>query len=554
MERTLTSSLKTRLALPPFGRDEDGALTIFSVFLIIAFLMAGGLSLDIMRAETTRMRLQETADRATLAAASSTQLRDSKTVVKDYFARAGLSNTISDESIVVTPLTAGESVQVTATSNIPASFMRLIGVEGWEAQAVAAASEAINKVEISLVLDVSGSMGDNNRLVNAKKSAKSFVDTIFENSATEGVAVSLVPYSSQVALPDSLAAQFDIDIRHQHSTCVDFSSTDYDDLEIPADVSLVQTGHFDPWTEYRYSSSVRSTVCPTGTQNEILPYSGSQETIKNRINTLVADGATSIDIGMKWGLGLLDPDADTVVDGLIALEEVDAVFDDRPYEYDDNSAMKVIVLMTDGQNTTEYQLRSEYTTQSSDFWIDASTDRMSLETRPPSNTWFQCSLNNYNGYYTTWYRGRRYCKTSSSTHYVDLYYAYHNSYWYSEPYGNNPSELSFDELWEETNVDYAAYMRYLATGDADDYYNYNNEPYRSIDGNTKDSNLLSLCEKAKAEGVLVFTIGFEAPSSSADLLEDCATSPAYAFDVEGLDIEFAFEAIASSINTLRLTK
>ena len=41
---------------------------------------------------------------------------------------------------------------------------------------------------------------------------------------------------------------------------------------------------------------------------------------------------------------------------------------------------------------------------------------------------------------------------------------------------------------------------------------------------------------------------------SLELLEECASTEAHYFHVEGLEIESAFEMIASSISMLRLTK
>ena len=64
------------------------------------------------------------------------------------------------------------------------------------------------------------------------------------------------------------------------------------------------------------------------------------------------------------------------------------------------------------------------------------------------------------------------------------------------------------------------------------------------------------CEAAKAENILVFTIGFQISSGSLPdtILEECATSAAYYYHVEGLDLTATFQSIASQVNALRLTK
>lgn len=62
------------------------------------------------------------------------------------------------------------------------------------------------------------------------------------------------------------------------------------------------------------------------------------------------------------------------------------------------------------------------------------------------------------------------------------------------------------------------------------------------------------CERAKAQNVDIFTIGFQISQGSlADtILRACATSPSYYYHVEGLDLSKTFGAIASQISNLRL--
>ena len=74
-----------------FRREERGSILIFSLFLLIMMLMIAGMSVDLMRSETQRARLQRTLDRAVLAGASLEQTLDSEAVVRDYFEKAGFA-------------------------------------------------------------------------------------------------------------------------------------------------------------------------------------------------------------------------------------------------------------------------------------------------------------------------------------------------------------------------------------------------------------------------------------------------------------------------------
>lgn len=78
----------------------------------------------------------------------------------------------------------------------------------------------------------------------------------------------------------------------------------------------------------------------------------------------------------------------------------------------------------------------------------------------------------------------------------------------------------------------------------------------SSSSNTGVGRFKLACETAKDQDILIFTIGFQiSPGSLADtILEECATSSAQYFYVEGLDLTETFNAIASQVNDLRISE
>ena len=63
----------------------------------------------------------------------------------------------------------------------------------------------------------------------------------------------------------------------------------------------------------------------------------------------------------------------------------------------------------------------------------------------------------------------------------------------------------------------------------------------------------AICDAAKANGVMVFTIGYQITNSGhEDVLKSCATSESYHYDVESLDISNAFAQIAAALDDLRI--
>jgi len=83
---------------------------------------------------------------------------------------------------------------------------------------------------------------------------------------------------------------------------------------------------------------------------------------------------------------------------------------------------------------------------------------------------------------------------------------------------------------------------------------WSNWRYTKYTSGQADTMLSNICDAAKAKGIIVWSIGFEVTNHSANVMEDCASSPSHFFRVEGVEITEAFEAIAKQINQLRLTQ
>jgi glycosyltransferase A (GT-A) superfamily protein (DUF2064 family) len=86
------------------------------------------------------------------------------------------------------------------------------------------------------------------------------------------------------------------------------------------------------------------------------------------------------------------------------------------------------------------------------------------------------------------------------------------------------------------------------------YNDWYYDVWDSVGHSEKNNRTQAICDAAKAEGVVVFTIGFEAPSSGQAVLKNCASSVSHYYDVNGIEISQAFAEIASSIRQLRLTQ
>ncbi|WP_161635659.1 TadE/TadG family type IV pilus assembly protein [Actibacterium mucosum] len=554
-----------------FRKDEDGSMVLFSLFILMLMLMAGGMAVDVMRAEYMRVTIQQTLDRAVLAAADLDQTEDAKGVVVDYFDKAGLAAYLDPNDVYVNHSSAAgqlsyRRVSATASTDVDAIFMQMLGIDTLAAAGSSTAEEGITDLEISLVVDVSGSMGDpsstgNSKIYELREAAKDFSyymqcnpNTTRNSGATcsvgEGkVSITLVPYSEQVVVGEDLLDGFDVSAEHDDSHCVTFAASDFDTVSIPLDVELSRTGHFDPWGNGTYASNNRRT-CRTNSWREIRLFVEDWTELGGYINSLSAGGNTSIDLGMKWGAALLDPSVQPIVQEFTNTaygagnKKIHASFANRPYAYTQDYSMKVIVLMTDGRNTSQHYLKDEYRDGLSEVWRNTYyNDRYSIYNADRDEyyytydgTWNPEPFGDMDGEevtttntycYWSWWYGRR-CYTETVTEVVN------------QP--GSAVQMKYQEVWEEFTTDWFGDWSWLPN------------PEQSWGNSTKNTRLNNICSAAKNAGIIIYTIGFEVSGSDGTVMSNCATTPAHYFSANGSNLAQTFGVIASSINQLRLTQ
>jgi len=502
-----------------FARDEGGTITIFALMIFVLMLAVGGIAIDVMRYETQRTQLQYTLDRAVLAAAALSQTEAPEEVVLDYFATSGLENYRLDVNVESGLNFRRVSAEV--EMDIQPFFMNMFGVRALTSPASGAAEERIMDIEISMVLDISGSMGWNNKIVNMRAAANDFVDAMMLlNEEEEQVSISIIPYNGRVNAGSLIESVFTLSDEQTESSCTRFAPGDYNTTAIDPNVEIERLANFDR-RYYNRDRNFRAPHCQVDDYGAILPWSSNAADLQGRINSLNANGWTAIDLGMRWAVGLLDPAAQPALSELILAGEVEADFDGRPYAYDEPEVLKVIVLMTDGENTNQYDIIQSRKRGPSEVYRDPSTGNTS--------TWVE----RYGQYY--WQRtGRRY---------------------FAPDGGDNAVPISWPELWGDFTARRIANRYYYGIGDNS---LRNSVRYNSIERYAgryqADRNLRNICDAANDAGIIIFTVAFEAPQGGRDVMQYCATTPANYYDASGIEISEAFASIAQSINQLRLVQ
>ncbi|MWP39915.1 hypothetical protein GQY15_20355 [Rhodobacter sphaeroides] len=555
-------------ALRRFGRSEDGSILIFGIFMLILMLMIGGLAVDVMRFEFQRARLQGTLDRAVLAAASLTQSRSPAEVVRDYVAKAGLEDYL-DEPVVNANTLNVRSVTATAAYSMPTVFMKLLDIDRLEAPAVSTAEERVSNVEISLVLDMSNSMvtdGTNprDRLDNLKVAARDFIDIVMAgaNSGLDGapvISVSIVPYTGQVnAGADLLATYPNVSHRQPYSSCVEFAASDFTTTALANGAPLTGSGNSELFSSSSSTQTPTYYWCPEETaagNPTVTPFSHDPEALKAAIDRLSGEGSTAIDTGMKWGVTLLDPSTQPSVAALIEDGKVNGAFAGRPLAYQSGNVMKVVVLMTDGQHVNqEPRLSNAVKTGDSDIWATGSaTDtNRSWSVRLSNGTyyWKRDGTGGHSGPDTTIVT--RSCtveqvctrtRNGSCTRWQDQQVCT------DTPSTVTAHRLSYPDLWHQARVGWVAGL-YSSAGVSGRYSSW----VSTLDPTVKNERTRQICDAARAQGITVYSVAFEAEAGGQALLQYCASTTGHYYATVGPQIRTVFHSIASHITQLRLTQ
>lgn len=336
--------------LTRWSNDRRGNVAIIMALCSGVLVTAVGGALDYSRSATVSSELQSALDSGTLAAASLTQDRSPESVVRAYVEAA-----LDDHPQLLASLQLdvqadislnSRVVNATASVSMPTTMLGLVGINSLTLEHASEAIEQVRDVEISLVLDVSGSMGGSK--INALQDAAiEFVEIVLAADAAERTSISVIPYNGGVRTPSEVNDDL-IDGNNnlrRRSGCVDMG-TDY-----PVDMQLpYRSMEFTEYNGDEQSGNSYSSFCPrSNMESEFL--SQNEGRLRGLINSLRASGNTGLDVATMWGARALDPAWRGSLGGS---------FSDRPASYDDRDTIKILVVMTDGQATAQTRTE-EYT-------------------------------------------------------------------------------------------------------------------------------------------------------------------------------------------------
>ena len=190
MKRLITSFLK----------NDAGNFAVTLAVAIIPVILVAGVAVDYSRISQARGKMQNAADSAALAGAieTTTNRADRKKAARKAF-QSNFDDFSPDKLQVAVD---DESVTVTVIKDLKMSFMGLAGYSSVPVEVTSQASISGDKVEVALVLDVSGSMrammsSGRTRLEELKLAAGKLITEV-KNVAGDNAKFTIIPFTMNV--------------------------------------------------------------------------------------------------------------------------------------------------------------------------------------------------------------------------------------------------------------------------------------------------------------------------------------------------------------------
>lgn len=313
-----------------FWNDRSGGMAVTFTLSLLLIVTAVSASVEYARAARAQATLESALDSATLAAARA--LHDGPMTVAQVEAKVSsfLTANLAESGAAVTLTSLDVTIDTTkgkvitaVAGEIDSEFYPIVGSEILKIGANASSTYESKKVELALVLDVTGSM-QGQKLTDLKTAALEMIDTLLPSSGANDarVRISLVPFAAAVNA-SSYASAVRASGTYSH-TCVTEAKSDTFQDTAPSVKPL------------RGDTS----SCPSAA---VMPLTNNRTGLINRINSFVASGNTAGHLGVRWGWFTISPNWTAVWPT-----------ESDPVAYTDDKSLKIIVFMTDGDFNKYY--------------------------------------------------------------------------------------------------------------------------------------------------------------------------------------------------------
>jgi Flp pilus assembly protein TadG len=323
-----------------FLTDERGATAILFGIAIVPVLGFGAAVLDYSRAAAARTQVQGALDSTALMLAreavkySNAELQSRG----ETFFKAQMTNKYG---AIMSPITVNRDskvIRVAVAGKVPTAMAGVLGIKRVDIGTSSSVAWGGRKVELALVLDNTGSMGDtigSQRKIDALKSASLDLLTTLEKAARnpDDVKVAIVPFDTQVKLntANKGSAWMKLDGLTNWSDWKGYVG-DRDqlgnyDVTDSSPIAGVGASLFPAQARASYNGSDSLAI--------VQPLTTNFASLRATVNSMTPSGYTNVAIGAAWGHAVLS-NGTPMTEGA---------------SYSDKGVEKFLVILTDGDNT-----------------------------------------------------------------------------------------------------------------------------------------------------------------------------------------------------------
>ncbi len=236
------------------GREgRNGNVAIIFAIAIVPVIGGIGAALDFAMANSNRSSMQKALDSTALALAKLMPLSQSELDTKGWELFSASIGTMKVDMpqaglVITTPETG--KIHLAATGHYTPQVSGMIGIQSFPVRVQTEVQWGMKKLELALVLDVTGSMDQQGRMTELKKATKNLLTTL-KNAAKQpnDVKVAIVPFAGQVNIDRSI---------NQNASWLDWS--DWESEPAYMATWLTNSGNLQTWEQTGPGSS-----CPLGT-------------------------------------------------------------------------------------------------------------------------------------------------------------------------------------------------------------------------------------------------------------------------------------------------
>ena len=312
----MTSKASLERAIRAFCAARDGNIAIiFGLTLLFLTVIAGG-TVDYVRWLDARAKAENALDSAVLAGGRAMQVSGSSTeaiaAAQAYYDRMKPTNTEGGTAIFEV-IESNTVLRGKVDTQVRTLFLPVLGnmhqVIKVAAEAViAAGGNSETNVEVSMMLDVTGSMGGQ-KIDDMKAAAKDLVDIVVWNDQSQYTSkVAIAPFAPRVntgSYTSAVTGMAQVSGGQHLRQCV----TEREGTAAFTDAAPGPGAYVRPYKgntgSNNYSSS--GSCSEPSSAEQIMPLTNDKDALKTRIDNLTANGTTAGQLGTAWAWYLISP-------------------------------------------------------------------------------------------------------------------------------------------------------------------------------------------------------------------------------------------------------